>query len=79
MNGSSHGLGEVYFGRGHGKNYGDRYVGRFKDNQRHGFGKYYFANGRKSIGTFKNGGQFNTTVYDINGKVKWYWRDGYWE
>jgi hypothetical protein len=61
-----------------GKNYGDSYVGRYKDGERHGFGTYYFANVDKWIGNSEDGKMHTATEYDRNGKVKWYVRNGYW-
>jgi hypothetical protein len=47
---------------------GDKYVGEFKNDQRHGQGTYTHANGRKEVGEFKND--------KLNGYAIKYYADG---
>ena len=56
-------------------NNGDKYLGEFKDNKKHGFGTYTFADGAKYVGEYKNGLVWNGIVYE-NGNVIGRWVNG---
>jgi len=56
---------EIYADR---ESRGDRYVGRFKNNLRHGQGKYFYVSGLRYEGSWKDGQQ--------NGRGIWRWPDG---
>jgi len=47
-------------------NTGDKYIGRFKNEQFHGEGEYYFADGNKYVGNFNFGQFYGKGVYYDN-------------
>ena len=63
-------------GRGKGKFYGDKITGNFINGARQGYGTYYFRDGRKNIGEFKNGQEWNAKNYNIYGRYNGKWVNG---
>jgi len=49
---------------------GDKYVGEYKDGERHGQGTYTWSDGSKYVGEYEDGEPWNGTYYDKNGKIK---------
>jgi len=59
---------------------GDKYVGEYKDNKRHGQGTYTYANGDKYVGEYKDGkrhGQGTFTFVDGTRDAGFYMNDEY--
>ena len=50
--------------------HGDKYVGEYKDGERHGQGTYTWSDGSKYVGEYEDGEPWNGTYYDKNGKIK---------
>ena len=46
------------------------YAGKFKEGKRNGQGTYTIADGRKYVGEWKDGKQWNGKGYDKNGNIK---------
>jgi hypothetical protein len=61
---------------------GEKYIGEFKDDRRHGFGTHTFADGRKYVGDFMQGRQHGQGIeYDKSGNVttSGYYQNCKWE
>ena len=54
-------------------------MGTYNNGQRHGFGTYYFLDGRKNIGEFKNGKEWNVKHYNSYGEYAGQWVNGVWQ
>ena len=67
----------TYLYLGEGKNKGDKFVGEFKNDKRHGNGTYFHKNGDKYVGNYKNGKIDGYGVYNYNGhEYKGEFKDG---
>ena len=47
---------------------GDKYVGEFKNDQKHGQGTYTWADRQNYVGEFKNDSPWDGTIYDEDGR-----------
>ena len=54
---------------GKGKWEGDKYEGEWMNDKWHGQGTYSYPDGRKVVGEFRGGKDWNTKEYDKNGKI----------
>ncbi len=52
-NGSAHGQGAFRYGANVGRRSGERYEGQFQGGAKHGFGTYYYPDGRSFVGQYK--------------------------
>ena len=70
------GYGTFTWGKGEWE--GDKYVGEWKDNKRHGIGTYTFANGDKYVEEFNNNQKTGegTCTYANGDKYVGEWKDG---
>ena len=57
---------------------GDKYVGEWKDNKRHGQGTLIWSNGRKYVGEYKDGLPNGQGTYNLPSGQKYVgeWKDG---
>ena len=62
VDGKPNGIGELSSPSG-------KYYGEFKNGLMHGQVTHKYVNGKKRIGEFRKGKQFNTTLYDKDGNI----------
>ena len=62
-NGFPNGQGTYFFSNG------EKYVGEFKYGREHGQGTRTYNDGQKYVGEWGNGGYWNGTMYNRNGKI----------
>ena len=57
---------------------GDKYVGEFKDGNRHGQGTHTYTDGRKYVGEYKDGKRYGQGTFTfVDGSVvEGIWKDG---
>ena len=72
--GERNGQGTYTYGKGEWE--GDKYVGEFKDGTQNGQGTLTFPDGTKYVVEWKNGKEWNITLYEKNGNIKRKWMNG---
>ena len=70
------GHGIVIFGIG--PYWGQKYVGEMMDGKLHGRGTYTFPDGERHVGHWKEDREWNTTQYDILGRIIGSYVNGAW-
>ena len=55
---------------------GTKYVGIFENGAWHGKGNFYFPDGEKWVGEFREDQPWDVTWYDYQGKIIAKWGDG---